>query len=80
MHMADPPSYPDTNNNDNGGGSGRESTTRAPRWAKVFGIVFIVVVLLLVIMLLTGHGPGRHMHSGGLGGHTPPSSVTEQQS
>ena len=37
-----------------------------PGWAKIFGIVFAVLAVLLVAMLLTGHGPGRHMH-GGLG-------------
>ncbi len=48
--------------------------TRTPRWVKVLGIIALALVLLVVIMLLTGHGPGRHM-SGGLGGHTPPSIV-----
>ena len=77
--MGDPPPHPNTDNNDTGEASGRESTTSAPRWVKVFGIVFIVAVLLLVIMLLAGHGPGRHMHFGGLGGHTRPARVTDQQ-
>jgi hypothetical protein len=54
----------------------RGSAPGTPRWVKVFGIIALVAVLLVVIMLLTGgHGPGRHT-SGGLGGHTPPSSVT----
>jgi hypothetical protein len=44
---------------------------------KVFGLMGLVLVVLIVIMLLTGHGPGRHMH-GGLGGRTPPSSVSER--
>jgi hypothetical protein len=35
---------------------------------KVFGIVGGVLVLLIIVMLFSGHGPGRHMHSG-LGGH-----------
>jgi hypothetical protein len=45
-----------------------------PRWVKVFAIVGAVVLVLLVVMLLTGHGPGRHMQHGlshlapGLGG------------
>jgi hypothetical protein len=43
---------------------------------KVFGVIGIVLVLLLVIMLLTGHGPGRHMH-GGLGGATVRLSAAE---
>lgn len=49
--MTDPPPYPGT-----------------PRWVKVFGIIAIGLVLLVVILLLTGgpgHGPGRHMGSGG---------------
>ena len=50
-----------------------------PRWVKIVGIVALVLLLLLGIMLLTGvggdHGPGRHMPSGGAGGHTPPPSV-----
>ena len=62
--MADSPPYPGT-----------------PRWVKVFGIIAVVVVLLFVILLLTrgpggrGHGPGRH--TGGDGGNTPLSSVTQ---
>jgi hypothetical protein len=35
--------------------------TGAPRWVKVFVIIAVVVAALIVIMLLTGHGPGRHM-------------------
>jgi hypothetical protein len=35
-----------------------------PRWAKVFAIAGGVIVVLLAVMLLTGHGPGRHMHHG----------------
>jgi hypothetical protein len=62
--MADLPPYPGT-----------------PHWVKVFGIIGLVLVLLVVIMMIIGpgdHGPGRHAPSGGgLGGHTPPSSVTE---
>jgi hypothetical protein len=34
---------------------------RTPRWVKVFGAVAALVVLLVAVMLLTGHGPGRHM-------------------
>jgi hypothetical protein len=41
---------------------------------KVFGIVGVVVVLLIVVMLFTGHGPGRHMHSG-LGDYAPSAGV-----
>ena len=57
--MADSPIYPGT-----------------PRWVKVFGIVVLVLVLLVVVVMATGvggrHGPGRHMPSGGAGGHAPP--------
>jgi hypothetical protein len=66
--MADLPPYPDSNG-DTGEGPDRGSTTSTPCWVKVFGIIAIVLVLLLVILHLTG---------GGLGGHTPPSSVTER--
>jgi hypothetical protein len=41
-----------------------KTTERTPRWVKVFGIVGVVLVLLVVVMLISGHGPGRHMHSG----------------
>jgi hypothetical protein len=49
-----------------------------PRWVKVFGIIAIVVVLLVVFMLLTGHGPGRHMPSGEAGGQVAAFSVMEE--
>ena len=59
--MADPPPY------------------STPRWVMIVGIVVLVLALLVGIVLLTGvgggHGPGRHLPSGGAGGHTPPSSV-----
>ncbi|MBT2534336.1 hypothetical protein J7E83_19835 [Arthrobacter sp. ISL-48] len=32
-----------------------------PRWVKVSGIVLLLLAVLLVAMLLSGHGPGRHM-------------------
>ena len=32
-----------------------------PRWVKVSGIIGGVLALLFVILLLTGHGPGRHI-------------------
>ena len=81
--MADRP-YPDSGD-DAGVGPDRESITRTPRWVKVFGIIALVLVVLFAVLLLTGrggnHGPGRHS-SGGVGGHTPPASITahgEQQ-
>jgi hypothetical protein len=36
----------------------------------VFAVVGVVLVLVIVVMLLTGHGPGRHIHSG-LGRRAP---------
>jgi hypothetical protein len=51
-----------------------EATSPTPRWVKVFAIIGVVLVLLIIVMLLTGHGPGRHMHSA-LGGHTTPVSL-----
>jgi hypothetical protein len=80
--MADPHGYSDTGD-DNGHGRDRESTTiypGTPRWVKVFGIVLILLVLLVVIMMFAGaggHGPGRHMPSGGAGDYIPPSSAME---
>ncbi len=79
--MADPSPSPDT-----GGDAGmrpdRGSTTvypGTPRWVKVSGIVALVLVLLVLIAMATGmfaggdgHGPGRHLPSGGADGHTPP--------
>jgi hypothetical protein len=80
--MADPPPYPNTGD-DTGVGPDRESTTGTPRWVKVFGIIALVVILLFVILLLTrgpgGHGPSRHMGSGGLDGHTAPVIVMEDR-
>jgi hypothetical protein len=80
--MADSPPYPDTGD-DAGEGPDRGSTASypgTPRWVKVFGITALVLILLVVVIMATGvgggHGPGRHMPSGGAGGHTPPSSVT----
>ena len=50
------------------GGGDRRSPPRAPRWAKVFGVIAAVLVVLFLVLLLTGnrHGPGRH-----LGGEEP---------
>jgi len=64
--MADPPPYPDTGD-DTGGDTGarpdRGSTTHAPRWVKLSGIVVVGLVLLFVILHITGNslgGPGSH--------------------
>ncbi len=65
--MADRPPFPGT-----------------PRWVKVSGIIAFILVLLVVVLLVTGlggpgnHGPNRHSPSGDTGGHTSPSSVTDQ--
>jgi hypothetical protein len=80
--MADPSPYPDSKGDtgdDIGVGPDREPTTSTPRWVKVSGIIALVLVLLVVILLLAGggHGPGRHVSSGGLGGHISPASATE---
>ncbi len=64
--MADLPTYPDANadtRDDTGVGPGRESTTGAPRWVMIVGIIALIVVLLVVVVMLTG---------GGIGSHTPP--------
>jgi hypothetical protein len=61
--MADRPPYPGT-----------------PRWVKVSGIIAFILALVVVIGLITGHagpgghGPGRHIPSGGAGGPAPPGS------
>ena len=60
-----------------GTGVGRDTApaTGAPRWVKVSGIIGILVVLMIVVMLLTGHGPQRHLHAGP-GRHGPAVGVT----
>lgn len=49
-----------------------QSPPGMPRWVKVLGIVALVLILLLVILMLVadpdgGHGPSRHLPSGGAG-------------
>jgi hypothetical protein len=58
-------------------GVGRDTAPSpgAPRWVKVSGIIGIVVVLMIAVMLLTGHGPQRHLHAGP-GRHGPAVGVT----
>lgn len=82
--MANQLSYPDP-----GVGPDRRSTTSAPRypgtprWVKVFAIVALILVLLVVIMVFAsggGHGPGRHMPSGGADGNTLPVARGVQRS
>jgi uncharacterized cupredoxin-like copper-binding protein len=67
--MADPSLDPGSGDT-GGAGPDRRSTTGMPRWVKVFLIVTLVVVLVVVILLITGggHGPDRHMSTGGIGG------------
>jgi hypothetical protein len=64
--MADRPSYPGT-----------------PRWVKVSGIIALVLALLVGIIHFTGaagtHGPGRHLPSGGAGGHALPTALGAQR-
>jgi hypothetical protein len=45
----------------------------APRWVKVAVVIGIAVALLIIVMLVSGHGPGRHMGTHG-GAGLPPSS------
>ena len=69
--MADPPIHPDA-----GTDPDDFTTTGAPRWVKVSGIIAAVLVLLIVIVMLASggrHGPGRHLRSGEGGGQRPPS-------
>lgn len=42
---------------------GEEPTSGLPGWVKGFAVAGVVLVVLLILMLLTGHGPGRHMAS-----------------
>lgn len=59
--MADPPPYPDTDDDTSVGGPDRGSTTRTRWWVYVFWIIGIVLVLLFVALHLTGIvGPGGH--------------------
>jgi hypothetical protein len=67
--MAEPPPYPDADD-DTSAGTERGATTGTPRWVKVFGVIAIVLVLLVVILVAAGvgpgsHGPGRHLPGGG---------------
>ena len=79
--MANLPTHPDSKSDtmDNAGlRPGRGSTIiypGTPRWVKMFAIGALIVVLLVVIVMFIGgggHGPGRHMPSGGAGDPTPP--------
>jgi hypothetical protein len=53
----------------------REPAAGTPRWVKVSGIVAACLVALVIAMLLSGHGPGRHMGHDGLGGHTAHANI-----
>ena len=39
----------------------RPDNDDTPRWVKVSGIIGGILALLFVILVLTGHGPGRHI-------------------
>ncbi len=58
--MTDPPTYPKP---DDDASVSRDlgSAPGTPAWVKMFAIIAIFLALLIVFMLLTGHGPGRHM-------------------
>ncbi|MBA3376067.1 MAG: hypothetical protein H0U00_09700 [Actinobacteria bacterium] len=78
--MADSPSGTNGDTAATGQGLGRASTTRTPRWVKVFAVIALVLIVLFVVATLTGrggHGPGRHTLSGEAGGSISPSGVTE---
>ena len=47
----------------------------APRWVKVALVIGIAVALLIIVMLISGHGPGRHMGTQGGAGLPPSSSI-----
>ncbi|HVE96959.1 MAG TPA: hypothetical protein VNA67_08245 [Pseudonocardiaceae bacterium] len=75
--MADPPPYPRAGD-DTGVRPDRGSSTNAPRWVKVSGIIVVILALLMGGLMLFGgslgdHGPGRHTPVG----DTRPSGVTE---
>ena len=76
--MANLPPDP-RSNGDTAAGPARERPPSTPRWVKVSGIIGVVLFLLVAIMTCTGiggeHGPGRHLPSGGAGGHTSPIAV-----
>lgn len=46
-----------------------------PGWVKGFAVAGVILVALIVVMLLTGHGPGRHMDGLGAPG-TPMRSAS----
>ncbi len=54
-----------------------EPDPSTPRWVKLFAVAGIILALLLAVMLLTGHGPGRHM-SAGLPGQPPSTGLQGQ--
>lgn len=73
--MADPPADPDADFDavdDTDEGPDHGSTTGAPRWVKVTGIIVGVLILTFVVLQFVGpdggHGPGRH---GDVGEVTP---------
>lgn len=64
--MADLPTHPHasgTSGDDPGTGQGRESTTGAPRWVMIVGIIALIVILLFAVMMLVGGGHRPSPHS-----------------
>jgi hypothetical protein len=47
-----------------------------PRWVKASLIIAGILVSLIIVMLLTGHGPGRHLS----GANVFSSATTEARS
>jgi hypothetical protein len=81
--MAESPTYADAGDEVPGSPS-PDSTSRTPRWVKLFGLVALAVVLLIGALMLFGggnHGPGRHLGgdtpSGDAGRNTPPAGAPE---
>lgn len=63
--MANPAREPDTG--DRPAAGPHRSTSSAPRWVKVVGVVTAVAALLLLILMLVAggdHGPARHLSFG----------------
>jgi hypothetical protein len=55
--------------------AGSDQEAGMPRWVKVLAAIGIALVALIVVMLLTGHGPGEHLHHA-LPGRTQPAGAT----
>lgn len=53
-----------------------ESSSKTPRWVKIFAVFAITLILLFVILTVVsgggGHSPERHTSPSDTGGHTSP--------